>query len=116
MPHNLAKMLQDVIDACCAIESFVDGKSLEDYRNNLMMRSAVERQFEIIGEAINRLYRIDPQWTQKLTSHRRIIAFRNIIAHGYDMLDPAIVWQVIQENLPTLLDESRELLEAHDGK
>ena len=75
-----------------------------------MFRSAVERQFEIMGEAIKRLGQVNPTFTDRIDGSPRIIAFRNIIAHGYDVLDPAIVWSVIQYDLPKLLDQVEALL------
>ena len=54
MPHEPQKLLQDILDAARAIESFAQDRSLDDYRSDLMLRSAVERQFEIIGEALRR--------------------------------------------------------------
>jgi len=110
MPHKAAKLLQDVLDAGSAIQGFVAERSVEDYRTDLMLRSAVERQFEIIGEALSRLRRVDLAVLQRLEPYDKVIAFRNIIAHGYDVLDAAIVWQVIQEYLPELLDDAREQL------
>lgn len=75
-----------------------------------MLRSAVERQFEILGEAIRRLETLNPNLAARISEHRRIIAFRNIIAHGYDGLDDDIVWQVVVEKLPILADETTKLL------
>ncbi len=110
MPHKSAKLLQDVLDAGEAIRSFVSSRSLGDFQANLILRSAVERQFEIMGEAMKRLGQVNPALTDRLDSSSRIIAFRNIIAHGYDVLDPAIVWSVIQSDLPKLLDQVEALL------
>lgn len=56
MPHNPEKLVQDIIDAGQAIVSFTADQTLEDYQRDLMLRSAVERQFEIVGEAFSRLY------------------------------------------------------------
>ena len=110
MPPKSAKLLQDALDAADAVRSFVAGRSLEDFRSDLMLRSAVERQFEILGEAIKRLGQLAPSFTDLIDSYRRIIAFRNIIAHGYDILDPAVVWGVIEEDLPRLREQVQTLL------
>ncbi len=110
MPHKPAKLLQDILDAGRGIQSFVAGRTIDDYNNQLMLRSAVERQFEIIGEALNRLRHLDPVLVERLGPYQKIIAFRNIIAHGYEVLDAAIVWQVIHDYLPALLEQSRQLL------
>lgn len=113
MQPEVAKLILDVMNAAEAIDAFVVGKRIQDYRKDLMLRSAVERQFEIIGEAIRRLERIDPQQCERLGPTRRMISFRNIIARGYDMLDHAIVWQIIQDDVPILLAEARRCLDAH---
>lgn len=110
MLHRRAKLLQDILDAGGAIQQFTAGRTIKDYREDLMLRSAVERQFEIVGEALNRLVRLDAALVESIEGHARIIAFRNIIAHGYDVLDSAIVWQVIVDYLPPLLDRVREAL------
>ena len=110
MLHSPEKLLADILAAAAAIERFSHGKSRHDYGRDLMLRSAVERQFEILGEAIRRLYALDPTMTAKISEHRRIIAFRNIIAHGYDGLDDDVVWQGVVEKLPILANEAAELL------
>ena len=110
MPHKPAKLLQDILTAGAAIQSFVESKTLEDYRQSLLLRSAVERQFEIIGEAMRRLGQLDRQIQESLPHHARIIAFRNIIAHGYDVLNPEIVWQIIHHDLPALLERAQQTL------
>jgi len=111
MPHNAAKLLHDLVQAGRAIRRFREGRTIEDYRADLMFRSAVERQFEIIGEGLNRLGRADPATLERIDGHQKIIAFRNIIAHGYDVLDEAIVWQVIEDYLPRLLEQVEQWLE-----
>ncbi|MGB0766511.1 MAG: DUF86 domain-containing protein [Phycisphaeraceae bacterium] len=64
----------------------------------------------MIGEALKRLGRVDPVTLQHIKGHQKIIAFRNIIAHGYDILDDAIVWQVIEDYLPRLLEQVEQAL------
>jgi len=111
MPHNAAKLLHDIVQAGRAIRGFSEARTIQDYRQDLMFRSAVERQFEIIGEALNRLGRVDPNLLGRIDDHQKIIAFRNIIAHGYDVLDEAIVWQVVEDYLPRLLEQVQQLLD-----
>ncbi len=81
-----------------------------DYRANQLVKSAVERNFEIIGEAINRLAHHDAETAARLGDYPRIIAFRNILIHGYDLVDDSQVWKVIKENLPPLKDGAEALL------
>jgi uncharacterized protein with HEPN domain len=79
---------------------------------DIVLRSAVERQFEIIGEAFARLARIDAATAQKVPDLRQIIAFRNVLIHGYATVDRARVWRVIEDNLPPLRAALAALLAA----
>ncbi len=74
-----------------------------------MLRSAVERQFEVIGEALAQLHRLDSTLASRISGHRRIIAFRNILIHGYAEVDSRLVWDVIETSLDTLRREIAEL-------
>jgi uncharacterized protein with HEPN domain len=76
-----------------------------------MLRSAVERQFEIIGEALTKLAKVDQETAALISEHRRIIAFRNILIHGYAQIDDRLVWGVVESKLPTLSQEMKKLLE-----
>ncbi len=75
-----------------------------------MLRAAVERQFEIIGEAPARLIRLDETFAARITEHRRIVAFRNILIHGYADVDDRLVWDVVETKLPLLRREVEALL------
>jgi uncharacterized protein with HEPN domain len=75
-----------------------------------LLRSAVERQFEIAAEALNRLLKLSPELAKRLTDYRRIIDFRNLLSHGYDLVNHAIVWGVVQNNVPVLIREVESLL------
>ena len=87
MEAERLKYLSDVRDAVSAILKFVKDKTYEDYREDDLLISGVERKFEIIGEALNRIKRNSPQVLDKIRDHRSIISFRNILAHGYDSID-----------------------------
>ena len=80
-----------------------------------MLRSAVERQLEILGEAVKRLQSLDDTLAAQISERQRIIAFRNIIAHGYDGLDDDVVWQVVTEKLPVLVAEAKGILARIEG-
>ena len=82
MPHEARALLEDMRLAAERIAQFTAGKTLADYTGDAMVRSAVERQFEIVGEAASRLLRLDASYVDKITDVRRIIAFRNILIHG----------------------------------
>ena len=75
-----------------------------------MLRSAVERQFEIIGEALAQLARLDEKIVARVSEHSRIIAFRNILIHGYAGIDERLVWDIVQSKLPVLRLEIERLL------
>ncbi len=75
-----------------------------------MLRQRVERNFEIIGEALRRLSQHDPATAQHMSSQAQIIAFRNRLIHGYDLIDHAVVWDVIQRDVPVLIAEVVTLL------
>ena len=111
MEAERLKYLSDVRDAVSAILKFVKDKTYEDYREDDLLISGVERKFEIIGEALNRIKRNSPQVLDKIREHRSIISFRNILAHGYDSIDLRIVWEIIEENLDNLYADVVNLLE-----
>ena len=104
------KLLEDIRDAAAFIREVTQGKALGDYQHDRMLRQAVERNFEIIGEALKRLARHDPQTASGIGDHRQIIAFRNILIHGYDLVDHALVWSTIETQVPALLRDVETLL------
>ena len=106
------KYLFDIQQAADLINTFCAGRNFADYQRDPMLRSAVERQFEIIGEAISGLARLDPKLAERLTEYRRIIAFRNILTHAYATIDDRIVWGVVESKLPLLRQEVKNLLDS----
>ncbi len=104
------KYLFDIQQAARGIVEFVKNKDLSQYEADAMLRAAVERQFEIIGEALRRLLQEDAPTAARISEHARIIAFRNILVHGYADIDDRIVWGIVESNLPTLLREVESLL------
>jgi uncharacterized protein with HEPN domain len=76
-----------------------------------MLRAATERQFEVVGEALAQLARIDQTTAARVSEHRRIIAFRNILVHGYANVDNRLVWDILETKLPTLRREVTLLLD-----
>lgn len=76
-----------------------------------MLRSAVERQFEIIGEALNQLCKIEPHWAKRIPDVPQIIAFRNVLIHGYASVNDLTVWRTIDESLPMLYETVTDLLD-----
>jgi uncharacterized protein with HEPN domain len=106
--------LEDIRQAAELILQFTAGKSFADYDSDALLRSGVERQFEIIGEAVNRLSKIDPSISAGLPDTPRIVAFRNILVHGYDVVDNHVVWDVIQGNPEPLHARVVSLLSAEN--
>ena len=96
------KWLQDILEACELIQTATAGRALADYERDRLLRLAVERNFEIIGEALNRIRQNDPMLAERIPENRAIIAFRNLLIHGYDSIDHSRVWAVIQKDAPQL--------------
>ena len=106
MPPDVLKFLHDVEQACGLIEQFTAGKSVEDFQQDAQLRSAVERQFITIGEAIQQALRLRPDLANSITEHRRIINFRNVMVHGYAQIVPDTVWGVSQKDLHSIASTS----------
>ena len=110
MNDETRKNLIDILQAAEEIQDFVRGMDFKTYQNNPVTKRAVERDFEIVGEALNRIKNIDSELLEKISEHQRIIGFRNILIHGYDIVDEAIVWQATTNHLPILVREIKEIL------
>jgi uncharacterized protein with HEPN domain len=104
MEVEVKKWLFDAYQASQAIREFLKEKKFEDYSADLMLSSAVERQFEILGEALKRIRDKDEEFLEmSITGWRGAISFRNILAHGYDHLDNEVIWGIIKDDLPGLI-------------
>lgn len=115
MSRSAAELLNDVRTAAGLIEQFTAGRGLPDYTSDPLLHSAVERQFIILGEALGQLERLDPSTAAGITDYRKVIAFRNILVHGYGAIDDRIVWAVIQNHLPVLKREAEAVLASLAG-
>lgn len=113
MQPKTPKLLEDIRDAAAFVREAVQGRTLDDYGSERMLRQAIERNFEIIGEALNRLAQHDPDTVARISKYRQIIDFRNVLSHGYDLVNHRLVWSAIQEELPVLLAEVETLLASH---
>lgn len=109
MTDELQQRIHDAMAACRAILDFTTTASLESYTYDLMLRSAVERQFEILGEALNNADKLDLGIAEKLPDLPRIVGMRNRIIHGYDAVDDEIVWDAVQHYVPPLLKDLSKL-------
>lgn len=110
MPGRIVGLLEDVQDSMAAITRVTKGKSLDDYLADDVMRRAIERWFEIAGEALTRLKRERPDLFARLTDAKQVVGFRNVLAHNYDTVDDSITWQVIQDGVPVLHEEVTALI------
>jgi uncharacterized protein with HEPN domain len=110
MPLDPRKSLEDMRRAARFLLRVTSDRTLEDYRADEVLRTLVERKFEIIGEALNRLTRSDPSLAAQIPEHRQIISFRNILIHGYDIIDEEVVWKIVQVDLPVLHQQVEALL------
>lgn len=110
MQPSALKLLEDIRDSYTFILDSVAGKTLDEFANTRLLYQAVERNFEIMGEAINRLKKSDPKTAGSVGDYAQIIAFRNILVHGYDIIDREIVWRVIRDKLPPLKEKVEKLL------
>jgi uncharacterized protein with HEPN domain len=112
MPHDARKLLEDMRRAAEFVLQVTGGRTLENYGADELLRSAVERKFEILGEALNRLDKADPNLANQIPERRQIISFRNVLIHGYDVIDEAVVWKIIHQDLPGLKQQVDSMLAA----
>ncbi len=110
MHERSPKLLEDIRDAAAFVGDVMQGRTLAEYSADRLLRQAVERNFEIIGEAVKRLAQADPDCAAGIAQVAQIIAFRNVLIHGYDLVDHALVWSVVQAQLPALLLDVQTLL------
>lgn len=103
MQPEALKYLYDIKVAAKKIQRFTQNKAESDYHADELLQAGTERQFEIIGEAIGQLHKIDSSAAESIPNVRKMISFRNILIHGYASVDSFIVWGVVEENLTDLL-------------
>lgn len=107
------KLLDDVVRSCQFITEDTSGETLNTYLHDRRLRQVVERNLEIIGEALSRLRTVDPDTAARISNLHQIIGLRNRLAHGYDdEIDDTLVWRAVHESLPTLRTEVGKLLPA----
>jgi uncharacterized protein with HEPN domain len=110
MQREAPAYLRDVVEACDAIDSVLSGVEFDEYHATRMLRSSVEREFTIIGEAVSVLSRTEPRLFARITNGRRIVDFRNQLTHAYLQVDDRIVWLIARNDVPLLRAECEELL------
>jgi uncharacterized protein with HEPN domain len=116
MPKRADKLLADIVLAAEAVLVFSAGKTRQDLDTDLLLRSAIKRQLLIVGEAIRQLRDVDLSLVLQISEYKRIIDFRNVLAHGYDVVSVDIIWQVVNDKLPVLLQETRAIQVARFGQ
>ena len=110
MKTEIKKFLYDIQESINSIFEYIGkSKDFKEYRKNKLLRRAVEREFEIIGEAMNKILKIDKNLPVKHA--RRIVDLRNWVIHGYNKVDDVIVWGIITNDLPKLKAEVEKLLD-----
>ena len=105
MNRETKKLLFDALSACRAIRQFVQDHTFNDYEGDLILRSAVERQFEIVGEAMNQAWQIDEMVVDMAPDLPKIIGLRNRLIHGYATVNNQIIWSIVQNDLPALEEQ-----------
>jgi uncharacterized protein with HEPN domain len=116
MNHNPEVCIYDAVSACGFIIEFTADISFEAYLDDARTRFAVERQFEILGESLNRLKKLAPDLLDNIHDWKEVISFRNIIIHGYDNLNDGIVFDTAKNDVPRLFKELSDLLEKSTGR
>ena len=110
MHDRTKKLLYDVVASGVSVQEWCGGWQFDDYVSDRQLRGAVEREFRIIGEAMIRLGVTDLKIAARIPNLPRIVAFRNRIIHGYDIVDDAAVWGIVQSRLPALVTAAEALL------
>lgn len=111
MNEESLKYFYDALVAARAIRRFASDRTFEDYCGDDLLSSAIERKFEIVGEALNRIRRKFPEDIEPLGDYPAIIGFRNVLAHTYDHVEDTVVWGIVIKDIPSLIKE----LEAIPG-
>lgn len=114
MPHRVVVWLSDVQTSIDSINAYLGPfRNFYSYQENQMLRRAIERELEIIGEAMNRI--LDKQPDIAISTPRKIVGLRNLIAHKYDEINRERIWAIIVKDLPVLKEEVEKLLEMSEG-
>lgn len=114
MDERVLKWLYDIKAAIEEIDSYFVNtkKDFFDYRQNTMLKRAVERDLEIIGEAVNRIIRSDASFEDKITNAKAIISLRNHVIHSYDSISDENIWSILITHLPKLREEINNLIKS----
>jgi uncharacterized protein with HEPN domain len=109
MQHDILKYLYDIQESIESIYEFLGNKrDFKKYQENKLLRRAIERELEIIGEATNRILKIKPDI--EIADSRRIVDLRNWVIHGYDRVDDVIIWGILSKDVPRLKEQVELLI------
>ena len=114
MSRDPAVLLEDVAQAASEITGFIEGLEFEVFNDAIRTQRAVERSFEIIGEALNQLSRISPQLATRFPELRQAVDFRNQLAHGYHLIETQVVWDAAVNDISELRHAIQSLLAELD--
>lgn len=110
MTRDPEKFLFDILDSARFLVNLTKGESEARYRTDRVFRGAVERELQIIGEALMQLRSLRPEVAATITESHKIIGFRHVLVHGYFDLDAGTVWDVVQNKLEILAREVGDIL------
>lgn len=110
MQMATAKRLRDAASACQELEQFTAGHTRETFRSDRGLQLIVQKLLEIIGEALNAAGHLDSNISPRIPEHRRIVAMRHRIIHGYDSVDYDVLWSTVRLRIPELHSTLLDLL------
>lgn len=118
MDERILKWIYDIKISIDEIEGFftTEEKDFFKYTNNLMLKRAVERNLEIIGEAMNRIINRDSSFSEKITNSKAIIGLRNQVIHAYDNISDENIWSILTTHLPKLKNEIQIIIEENSNR
>jgi len=109
MELKIQKYLFDIITSINSIDEFLgENRDFNNYKENKLLRRAIERELEIIGEAANRIMQLNNEFP--IENARKIVDLRNWVIHGYDKVDDIIIWGILTNHLPKLKDQVEKLM------
>ena len=109
MQHEILKHLHDIKESIDSIYEYLgDNRDFKEYKTNKLLRRGIERELEIIGEATNRILKIDS--SIEISDSRRIVDLRNWVIHRYDKVDNIIIWGIISKDIPRLREQIDKLI------
>jgi uncharacterized protein with HEPN domain len=103
MQHDVLIYLEDILSSIDAIENYTSTIDFEKYKSNRMIKRAVERELEIIGEAMNSILKLTEDIP--ITGARKIVDLRNVISHGYASVNDKLIWSILLQKIPVLKEE-----------